>query len=106
MRSKRQYRILYGFFRKRCVGLWVAGYLFSRIPMQGQTDGANLVKGNRVSVCNCERGTVRPAIYAANCSLANSLDTRLWIQYSASRTTPCHVGVSKESPGHHLIVSG
>src|SRR3984893_2777892 len=105
MRGKSQNRILYGFFRKRCIGFRVASDLFSRIPMQGQTDGATLIKRNGIPVCNRERRAVHPAMGAANGSLTNSLNARFRIQCSATWTTPCYIGVSQKSPAHHLVVA-
>src|SRR6202171_5320519 len=106
MRGKSQNRILYRFFRKRCIGFRVASDLFSRIPMQGQTDRATLVKSNGVPICNCERRAIRPAICAANGSLTNSLNARFRIQCSATRTTARYIGISQKSPAHHLVVAG
>src|ERR1700692_4278100 len=102
MRRKGKNRILYGFFRKRCIGFRVASDLFSRIPIQSQSDRAALVKSNRVAVCNREWRAVRPAIYAANGGLTDPLDPRFRIHCSATRTTSCYIGVSQKSPAHHL----
>src|SRR5260221_3621873 len=106
MGGKGQNRILYGFFRKRCIRFRVASDLFSRVPIQSQSDRAALVKSNGVAICNRERRAVRPAIYASNGTLANPLDPRFRIHCSATRTTACYIGVSQKSPAHHLVVAG